>query len=114
MVWKAALAALILAGGAGAANGRILTGNDLLAACESPTGSFLRAQCLGYLEGVFDRDAIARWEGAPHYICALPDGVTIGQLFDVVVAYLKENPAVRQQQAASLAATAVREAFCTK
>lgn len=86
------------------------TGNQLLSSCDTKiSGEGL--QCLAYLEGLiagalFTGDPITK----PDPLC-LPDRVTMGQVRDVVVEYLRTKPAVRHFPGGLLALAALRNAF---
>lgn len=67
-----------------------LTGNELLSKCNS-TEMHLRTDCIGYVTGVFDAFSSIT-------ICA-PNGVTRGQVRDVVVQYLNMIPSERHKAA---------------
>jgi len=72
------------------AHAEFLDGNKLLATCRS-TEIVDRADCLGYTTGVHDALVGVR-------ICS-PDGVTRGQVRDIVVAYLQNAPEERHKTA---------------
>ena len=87
-----------------------LTGNDLLARCESENSYDLR-ECIGYLRGVMDAHvALREWEGFMPKYC-IPEGVTLGQIEAIVVKRLKENPERRHLIASSLVLNALNNAF---
>jgi hypothetical protein len=107
----------------GQANGMFLDGNDLYAKCTTST-PVERAICVGYVEGVLDAgevEATLAWRqqrAKPPYQATLegerwcaPDGITAGQAVDVVTAFLRNNPAVRQATADSLVAGALEQAW---
>jgi hypothetical protein len=108
---RRAAAAIVLVLGAGEAGAAVkdTNGNQLYADC---TGDLVgQAVCVGYVRGVYDRD---RWSDASSYICAV-DGVTTGQLVDVVVQYLKAHPEKRDFRAGGLVLFALRDAWpCPK
>jgi hypothetical protein len=64
--------------------------------------------CLGYIDGVADALDKNIING---YKACVPDGVTAGQLQDVVVQYLRLNPADRHFLAFGLVADAISKAF---
>jgi hypothetical protein len=87
-------------------------GNSLYAICTAASGDTLtdtasEGMCLGYVYGV------ASTLDMLEYI-DLPTGVTHGQLKDVVVKYLKDNPATRNQDAAVLTTRALSAVFSKK
>ena len=68
------------------------TGNDLLNDCCQETGTFLIGVCTGYITAT--SDLISTYQtikGAAREVC-VPQAVTIGQLRDIVVRYLVNNP----------------------
>jgi hypothetical protein len=78
------------------------SGNDLLRSCMDPRDVAIGI-CSGYLQGVLDVQTALR---DPNGSC-LPKGTEISQVRDAVVGYLRDNPAVRSQQASFLVITAV-------
>jgi hypothetical protein len=85
------------------------TGNHLLEHC---TGTdFQQTLCIGFLLGVVDgantRIAVNPERG---WICR-PKTATHGQVRDVVVSYLKTNPATHRQAAGQVAFIALAEAY---
>lgn len=113
------------------------SGNELLDDCRS-TGS-RSAYCLGYIVGIATAYNDGRIGGALHrhfgdadpaelaqrtdevnavrvaasYYCT-PSGVTQGQLYDVVVRYLDDNPSIRHLSAGILITVALHKAFPCK
>ncbi|WP_294334557.1 Rap1a/Tai family immunity protein [uncultured Sphingomonas sp.] len=89
------------------------TGNDLYKECStevSNTASALDfASCRSYIQGALDSYASARAEQSLAS-CYLP-GVTGKQLFDVVIAYLRDHPAERHIGANYLVAKATKDLF---
>jgi hypothetical protein len=88
------------------------TGNDLLSECQggeqSGNNNLDYARCEAYVRGAVDmigslqgeiskRDGKSAWRLTS--VC-LPTGATTGQLVDVVVKFLKENPEQRADKAA--------------
>lgn len=88
-------------------------GNELLNACEpgsSETGrGITEGLCMGYIAGVVDDFAALRL--VQKKTSCIPRNVTVGQLKDVVVKYLKENPEKRNWWGASLVRGAVLDAW---
>jgi hypothetical protein len=83
------------------------TGNDLLGYCSTPNSSLF---CLGYVEGV--ADTMARNDPVLGGLRAcIPAGVTGGQLRDITVKMLQDRPEIRQNNAASIVASALSTAF---
>jgi len=86
------------------------TGSSILETCESEVW-YNKGYCSGYIIGVSDTaDTLALWDGSPVLIC-IPDGVTAGQLWKVVVKYLNENPEKLHFAADSLVLAALEGAF---
>jgi len=89
------------------ANAHFLTGNDLYRMCRGNIDE--QEQCLGYVEGVSDGINVVR-AGSGEPPCVRP-GVEAGQIRDVVVRYLEDNPQDRDGNAWGLAAAAVGRAW---
>lgn len=83
------------------------TGNALLAICDSNT-PFNVGRCVGTITGHYD---MMMTQG---YDCGNETTKNIQQLRDVVVKYLRENPADRSNQAGSLSFIAFMFAFDCK
>ena len=81
-----------------------VTGNDLYEECTNPTGSAKHVHCTGYVTGIAD---VLNMDGS---VC-LPANVTVRQIEDVIVSYLREKPQYRQISASALAGIALRKAF---
>lgn len=112
----------------GPSQGTTITGNQLLEACTDET-AILNGFCAGYIDGV--RDGLvggtantllavgSKFEDAAglndtvntllNY--CIPEASTAQQQTDVVVGYLKRNPATRHNGARFLIMQAFREAF---
>ena len=87
-----------------------LTGNDLLASCESLM-DIAEWSCIGYIKGVSDMTKISQEVlGSQKVICS-PEGVTGDQLQKVIVKWLRENPESLHENAASLIWVVQKEAF---
>jgi len=104
------LCAVLVVGMAGPAGAvRIFkTGNNLLAVCQDDAKQLV---CYGYVQGIADTlgaNPIAGWRAC------LATNVTVGQVTDIVVAWLKANPQARHLAAHSLVAQALEEAFPCK
>ncbi|MBR2118456.1 MAG: hypothetical protein IJ935_07260 [Afipia sp.] len=78
-------------------------GNDLLQICTNE-----REFCLGLTSGYYD---MMRTMGVT---CPRASNVSRGQVRDVIVKYLNDNPAKRNQSASFLAATALTQGFGCK
>jgi hypothetical protein len=75
------------------ARAEFLDGNKLFSICTSGVLAD-RADCLGYTSGVFDALQSVRW-------CA-PENVTRGQVRDIILQFLTNNPALRSQGSADV------------
>jgi hypothetical protein len=83
------------------------TGNSLKNDCSETSTYFQRGSCSGYIAGVSDMLFTA------HRICYGPN-VTRGQIEDVVIKYLNDNPAIRDQIGIVLIEKSLRDAFPCK
>ena len=84
-----------------------VNGNELKKYCSS--NSYERGICLGFTSAVANIVAVAGWRAC------IPDGVTRGQLRDIMVKFLDDHPEALHLEAASLATRAYEEAFpCPK
>lgn len=96
-----------------AANGGFQTGNELYAKCNAnerePTYYQEMAYCSAYIIGVFDNMQNSR-HLASLADCS-PDSVTAGQVRDVVLAHLRNNPSSRHLSAAFLTRIALAKAW---
>jgi hypothetical protein len=81
-------------------------GNELLHHLEQP-GSYNEAFAFGYVIGV------ENYLHADKLICT-PEGVRFGQMRDVVIKYLRDNPAQRHQSRFVLVLDALQAAFPCK
>ncbi len=98
-----------MAGPAGAAT-MFKSGNRLLALCQG-NNTPEQNVCLGYLQGVADvlgEDSVGGWRAC------IPLNVTVAQVEDIVVPWLKANPSKRHYTASSLVALALEKAFPCK
>ena len=87
-----------------------MTGNELLEECTGNVGK--QMSCLGYIEGVSDSLDLGRANNSRSGCVA--DGVTAGQLQDVVIRYLRNNPEKRNFDASVLTVIALGEAWNCK
>ncbi len=96
------------------------SGNYLHDSCQSDNNFGF---CLGYISGVIDggmREEIKQKKMSqiiirPHWLVCVPHEATIGQLVDVVKAFLEKHPEDRHFNAASLIGKALNKAFsCVK
>lgn len=84
------------------------TGNDLLRWCTN-TDNFSEGECGGYIIGVADAQEFFR--AANKSASCVPADVEAGQLRDVVVKYLQDNPNVRNLGASVLVMAAIVNAW---
>ena len=92
------------------AEARVVTndGNELLEVC-TQTDYFSQGYCLGYIRALSDgMDMILAMDNKQ--VC-YGGNVTIGQIRDVVIDYVKRNPAKRNQNAMVLVSWALAEAW---
>ncbi|NYT76624.1 hypothetical protein H0A71_06440 [Alcaligenaceae bacterium] len=80
-----------------------MTGNKLLSDCE---GQYSNMYCMGYIVGALDT-----WGARPGLRLCIPEDVTQGQMQDITVKYLRNNPETRNHKATWLVAMAAQEAF---
>lgn len=83
-------------------------GNEIISVCGDQT-YFSSGYCLGYIRGV-SHGADMYFASKNTNIC-YPNNVTVGQLRDVVVDYIRRNPAKRTESAMLLVARASIEAW---
>jgi len=89
--------------------GFFFDGNQLLNFCESPDVN-LRSSCLGFVAGVHDTVLLARaagWRGA--LASCPPVGITVQQVANIVVDYLRSHPQGRDIGASGLVMAALAE-----
>lgn len=98
--------AVLFASPVWSASGGFDSGNDLFNRCVGSDA--LPAYCIGYTTGVADTLG-----SGPLYDFAacLPDRVSKGQIRDIVVKYLQDNPQERHYAAVGLTAKALSLAF---
>lgn len=82
------------------------TGNDLLRACENHD-----LKCLDFIRGVNSGFAAGLGIAGERDRICFPEGVTLGQAKDVVVAFLRDNPSSRHEEAGALTVIALMRAF---
>jgi Rap1a immunity proteins len=85
---------------------RAHTGNELLEECKSKGASGLF--CLGFVRGLAEGLTLWRSFAPESAITCIPEGVTTGQLKDVVVKWLADNPKDRHLGADALVVRAFR------
>jgi hypothetical protein len=104
-------ACVLFAGVQASAASSFYDGNQLYALCTDTnraSAALTEGMCRGYVMGVVDQAAGQALYG--QHIC-LPNGVSAVQATDVVVRYLRENPAERHIGAGTLAAKALGIGF---
>lgn len=89
----------------------IKTGNTLLAECRSES-EFKQAICLGFIMGAAEALLVFKHAvpGQSELFCN-PPSVTTGQLQDIVIFWLEDNPVERHNSASALILLAMRDAF---
>jgi hypothetical protein len=83
------------------------SGKSLWDSCNDPNDTSKQSYCLGYVAGVSDVLA------GMHIIC-IGQHVSVLQIVDVVVQYLRQHPGPRDMDADDLTATALALAFPCK
>jgi hypothetical protein len=86
-----------------------VNGNDLYAYCTASDPS-KRGICLGYIEGMADSISMMQSVSSGAAVVCIP-AVVAGQARDVVVKYLQENPAHRDEAGATLVMEALHDAW---
>jgi hypothetical protein len=87
------------------------SGNDLLGICQSPLDAD-KSACSAYVVGVVDLISVLQgWDTWKYKAVCIPEKAINGQVRDVVVKYLVENPAERDRSAAALIMLAVTAAW---
>lgn len=92
---------------------RIHTGNDLYGACTpDPSGNTTASnvQCFLYIGDVWLGQKVVKFEKAGGGSC-YPEGVTLGQVKDIVFVYLRDTPTRRHVNATNLTVEAIVRAF---
>jgi hypothetical protein len=92
----------------------IYTGNGLSAYCHSPDLNYVN-YCHGFINGVVE-GILAEGESglSEEHIC-LPENVTRGQIKEIVLKYLKDNPEKLHRPSFILIFNATRKVFpCSK
>jgi Ssp1 endopeptidase immunity protein Rap1a len=91
----------------------ITHGNGLLQACtdEGPLADLNNAFCKGYLEGAREGLALLQKDkNTGPYFCE-PEEATLGQVRDIVVKYLRDNPEHRHEVSIVLVYRALQKAW---
>ena len=105
------------------ASAEYLSGNVLYRYCTGTEGSFSQASqsllCSSYIQGAHDGlEAAGKYvsfkanmEEDPIRVVCVPSGVETGQLKEIVVAHLRDNPADRNLSASVLVLAALAKAY---
>jgi Rap1a immunity proteins len=92
----------------------ISTGNDFYSTCKS-SDPLEQVSCVSFMRGVLDGVSVDRIIGKIPPAWCTREGVTNGQLRDVVVKFLENDPSIRDQNAAGIILFAMVGAFpCPK
>ena len=105
----AALATIGLVGASAPASALNLTGDQLLADCQSPLDA-QQGVCEGFIGGTTDGLAISMSHAKACWF-KIPSDVDTGQLVSAIVRFLQVHPKERDQTAATLTLQALRETF---
>lgn len=90
--------------------GTFMTGNRLLTLCDSRNIDE-QARCLGYTTAVYDTALVSQEAlGGPLIMCP-PSGLTAGQVQDIGVKRLRDEPATRHLPASAIVHAALAAAF---
>ena len=110
MMLRRALAILLVIGFSSAAHAQ--TGNEFLAQCDDSKGAVEGMKCLSYVDGITDGFDIAILiDNGVQKQWTIPQGVTLGQLRDIIVGYVKAHPESRHLSMTLLAWNALNNAF---
>lgn len=82
------------------------TGNGFLATCDKNAPGQNFWLCAGYVSGFLNRESLDK----EHLIC-IPAAANNGQIMDVILAYMRDNPADRHQPSSALVYVALAKAF---
>lgn len=99
--------------------GGLRSGGDMLYAHCLSSDTYARGMCLGYVEGIADAGEQQALAGASAsgastlgiWRWCIPTGAASGQAREIVVKFLRENPAQRHLAAASIVASALQRAW---
>jgi hypothetical protein len=86
------------------------TGNELLEWCQSGD-TWATGRCLGYIIGVADLQTMVKKTLPENRQSCIAEGVTAGQILEVVTKYLNQHPEERHFNASVLIVKAIAEAF---
>jgi hypothetical protein len=81
-----------------------LSGNQLYERCVADMNTVANSYCIGYVAGIADVLSASK-------ITCASDGVTVGQVTDIVVKYLRDHPEKRHYAAQDQVGTALMQAF---
>ena len=95
-----------------AAGGPIQTGNDLFTECDSKD-EVRQLSCLAWVAGFVQGFEIAQTSAGVAAIC-LPQGSTVSQYRDVIVALLSNRPEIRHMRIDAISVSALVKAFPCK
>ena len=101
--------ALACAAAPGKASAEWLSGRDLLEKCESKK-DIAFGICLGYIDAVVDMNEVGEAPAPPGGI-RLPVGLDNGRLREIVVAFLRANPAMLHYAGSDLVHAALSKAY---
>ena len=89
-----------------------MPGNELYGLCTDEDYQVAAGlQCIVYIQALRDGfDVLSAFLGRTNILC-IPQEVTMGQVQDVVVEYLRRNAPIRQQPAASLTLLSLLEVW---
>lgn len=86
-----------------------MTGPNLYDYCNEEKATFFEGVCVGYILGVID--ILGRGGAVAGANACIPSGPNVGQIKDIVVKWLTNNPEVRHFSAEGLVAVAISEVF---
>jgi hypothetical protein len=70
-------------------------------ASAKPADDWGRLACTAYVKGLYDMAGYLQPANKAGLVCA-PEGVTVAQYFDILIKYVRDNPARRQELTAEL------------
>ncbi len=109
-----AVAILMLGGAASDVCADSLNGAELLALCDTPKSDSMVyftnfSLCAGYINGVSDASLCGSMVGGSSH--SHPEGATVGQIFEVFVTWMRNNPDNASEGASVLVARSLAEAY---
>ncbi len=91
--------------------GDLYTGNKLMDWCDETATVLQNTYCAMYLSGIMDAEsAFVGWKVKTPHFC-IPDGVSVNQVRQVFLQYMKAYPEDWHMSAGSLALNAFRQAW---